>query len=72
MKGRVYQHREKLAPGFTSRYNVNKLVYYEALDDPIEAIAREKQAVARGLPASPATGLPRRPPRELHAAGSSQ
>ena len=27
---RVYQHREKLLPGFTNRYNVSKLVYYEA------------------------------------------
>jgi putative endonuclease len=27
---RVYQHREKLLPGFTIRYNVSKLVYYEA------------------------------------------
>lgn len=26
---RVYQHREKLLPGFTNRYNVSKLVYYE-------------------------------------------
>jgi putative endonuclease len=29
LKARVYQHREKLLPGFTSRYNVWKLVYYE-------------------------------------------
>ena len=27
---RVYQYREKLLPGFTNRYNVSKLVYYEA------------------------------------------
>ena len=27
LKARVYQHREKLLPGFTSRYNVSKLVY---------------------------------------------
>ena len=27
---RVYQHREKLLPGFTNRYNVSKLVYYKA------------------------------------------
>jgi predicted GIY-YIG superfamily endonuclease len=29
LQQRVYQHREKLVPGFTSRYNVSKLVYYE-------------------------------------------
>ena len=42
LKARVYQHRE-LLPGFTARYNVYKLVYYEALDDPSAAITREKQ-----------------------------
>ena len=30
LAARMYQHREKLLPGFTSRYNVSKLVYYEA------------------------------------------
>ena len=43
---RVYQHREKLLPGFTSRYNVSKLVYYECTEDPSSAIAREKQIKA--------------------------
>jgi putative endonuclease len=43
LKARVYQHREKLLPGFTSRYNVSKLVYYEAGHDATGAIAREKQ-----------------------------
>jgi putative endonuclease len=43
LKARVYQHREKLLPGFTNRYNVFKLVYYEAGCDPSGAIAREKQ-----------------------------
>jgi putative endonuclease len=43
LKARIYQHREKLLPGFTARYNVYKLVYYEAFDDPSAAIAREKQ-----------------------------
>jgi putative endonuclease len=43
---RVYQHREKLLPGFTNRYNVFKLVYYEAGDDASGAIAREKQIKA--------------------------
>jgi putative endonuclease len=40
---RVSEHREKQTEGFTSRYNVWKLVYYEAFDDVNGAIAREKQ-----------------------------
>ena len=40
---RVYQHRNKLVSGFTSQYNVNKLVYYETFEDINEAIKREKQ-----------------------------
>ena len=46
LKARVYQHREKLLPGFTNRYNVWKLVYYETGYDPAGAIAREKQIKA--------------------------
>jgi putative endonuclease len=46
LRARVYQHREKLMPGFTKRYNVSKLVYYEAGYDPSGAIAREKQIKA--------------------------
>ena len=40
---RVSEHRQKLLPGFTSRYNVSNLVYYEAFEDVNAAIAREKQ-----------------------------
>jgi len=40
---RCYEHREKLADGFTRRYNVGKLVYFECFDDPENAIRREKQ-----------------------------
>ncbi len=40
---RVYEHRHKLAPGFTSKYNMTQLVYYGVYDDVREAIAREKQ-----------------------------
>jgi putative endonuclease len=43
LRRRIYQHREKLLPGFTSRYNVSKLVYYEIGYDAAGAIAREKQ-----------------------------
>ena len=40
---RVNEHKEKLIGGFTSRYNVNKLVYYEEFETMPQAIAREKQ-----------------------------
>ena len=40
---RVNEHKEKLFGGFTSRYNVTKLVYYEEFETMPEAITREKQ-----------------------------
>ena len=40
---RTYQHREKVFKGFTSQYDINKLVYYEYFEDPYNAICREKQ-----------------------------
>ena len=43
---RAYQHREGLIPGFAQRYNVRKLVWYEASDDIRFAIEREKQIKA--------------------------
>ena len=43
---RVYEHREKLADGFTKRYNIVKLVYYEVSEDVENAILREKQIKA--------------------------
>ena len=43
LRRRVYEHKEKRGGGFTSRYNVNKLVYYEGTEDVRTAIAREKQ-----------------------------
>ena len=43
---RIYQHREKLLPGFTSRYNLWKLVYFETGYDAAGAITREKQIKA--------------------------
>ena len=42
LRARVHQHRKKLLPGFTNRYNVFKLVYYETGHDASGAIAREK------------------------------
>jgi len=40
---RVYQHKTKAVPGFTSRYGVDKLVWFEIYDDPVSAITREKE-----------------------------
>lgn len=40
---RAIQHKQKLIPGFTSTYNVEKLVYFEPFRDIRNAIAREKQ-----------------------------
>ena len=46
LKRRVYEHKKRRGNTFTSRYNVNKLVYYEILADAYNAIAREKQIKA--------------------------
>ena len=43
LRKRVYEHKQKLVKGFTKRYNLDKLVYYEVFDDPYYAISREKQ-----------------------------
>jgi len=40
---RVYEHREKLVDGFTKKYNITKLVYYEVFNDIEHATLREKQ-----------------------------
>ncbi len=46
LRRRVYQHKQKLVDGFTKRYNVVKLVYYEVFSDCMSAIRREKQIKA--------------------------
>jgi len=46
LKRRVYQHKEKLVNGFTKKYNITKLVYYEVFQDPENAVLREKQIKA--------------------------
>jgi putative endonuclease len=46
LKKRVYEHKEKLVDGFTKKYNVNKLVYYEIFDNIRDALSREKQIKA--------------------------
>ena len=40
---RIYEHKNKILPGFTSKYNINKLVYYEEFNNPVEAITAEKK-----------------------------
>ena len=40
---RVYEHKQKVSPGFTARYNVTRLVYFEEAAHPQVAIAREKE-----------------------------
>ena len=39
---RVYEHKSRLVEGFTKKYNVDRLVYYEVYDDVEEAIKRER------------------------------
>ena len=43
LEGRVYQHKNKLNPGFAAKYNIKYLVYYEQTEDVWSAIVREKQ-----------------------------
>jgi len=43
LQARVFQHKEKVVTGFTRRYNIDKLVYYEVFSDAYAAISREKQ-----------------------------
>ena len=43
LERRVYEHKMKLVPGFTARYDLTSLVYYESTGDINAAISREKQ-----------------------------
>jgi len=43
LQRRLYEHKNKLIDGFTKKYNINRLVYYEEYKEIEEAIAREKQ-----------------------------
>jgi putative endonuclease len=40
---RVYEHKDKFVKGFTKKYSLNKLVYFEVFEDVMYAISREKQ-----------------------------
>lgn len=42
LPGRIYQHREGLADGFTKRYGIKRLVYFEQHETALAAITREK------------------------------
>ncbi len=43
LERRLFEHREGLTKGFTKKYNVHRLVYFEEADHPMTAIVREKQ-----------------------------
>ena len=43
LERRLYEHKHKYLEGFTKKYNINTLIYFEEYSDLIEAIAREKQ-----------------------------
>ncbi|ABR48035.1 Excinuclease ABC, C subunit domain protein [Alkaliphilus metalliredigens QYMF] len=43
LERRIYEHKNKLVKGFTAKYNVGKLVYFDYTSDVISAIAREKE-----------------------------
>jgi putative endonuclease len=43
LKRRVFEHKNKFVRGFTAKYGIDKLVYYEIYDDPENAILREKR-----------------------------
>ena len=43
LERRVYEHKNKLVEGFTQKYNVNKLVYFEETSDVLSALEREKE-----------------------------
>jgi putative endonuclease len=46
IKERVYQHKNHLLPGFTDKYNVERLVYIETFGEAFAGIRREKQIKA--------------------------
>ncbi len=46
IKKRVYEHKNHLIPGFTDKYNIDRLLYVETMGEPTSAINREKQIKA--------------------------
>ncbi|OGW40697.1 MAG: excinuclease ABC subunit C [Nitrospirae bacterium RBG_13_39_12] len=43
LERRIYEHKNKIIKGFTKKYNLNKLVYFEEIKDILSAIEREKE-----------------------------
>ncbi|MBI4642960.1 MAG: GIY-YIG nuclease family protein [Deltaproteobacteria bacterium] len=43
LERRIFEHKNSLIKGFTKKYNINRLVYYEETNDILAAIEREKQ-----------------------------
>lgn len=43
LERRIYEHKHKLIPGFTEKYNINRLMYYQEFDDIEQAIEMEKK-----------------------------
>jgi putative endonuclease len=43
LQRRVYEHKNKMMNGFTSKYNIDKLVYFETTEDVMAALTREKE-----------------------------
>jgi putative endonuclease len=43
LERRMFEHKNKLVDGFTKKYNLNKLIYYEVTGDVLSALEREKQ-----------------------------
>ncbi|MBN1644159.1 MAG: GIY-YIG nuclease family protein [Dehalococcoidales bacterium] len=46
LKRRVWEHKEKLVEGFTKKYHIDMLIYYEVCEDIVSAISGEKQIKA--------------------------
>lgn len=43
LERRIYEHKDKIMEGFTKKYNINKLIYYQEFNNPEDAIAAEKK-----------------------------
>jgi putative endonuclease len=43
IKRRIYEHKQHIVPGFTDKYDINRLLYFETFRNSISAISREKQ-----------------------------
>ena len=50
LERRLYEHKQKLVVGFTQKYNLNKLVYFEETNDVRAALEREKEMQQKGGP----------------------